>query len=57
MSKIKNWMMEIEYFCDECWGDAIDAITLEDTTADDTVSRAEHYFKSDEAGRYARRYW
>ena len=57
MSKIKNWMMEIEYFCDECWGASpTDCITSEDTTADDIVRQVGAYFKSNEASNYAKQY-
>ena len=50
MSKMNNWMMEIEYFCNECWGASpTDCITGEDTTVG-------MYFKSNEATKYAKQY-
>ena len=57
MSNMKNWMMEIEYFCNECWGASpTDCITGEDTTADDIVKQVGAYFKSNEASKYAKQY-
>ena len=57
MSQMKNWMMEIEYFCDECWvANPTDCITGEDTTADDIVKQVGVYFKSNEATKYAKQY-
>jgi len=50
-------MMEIEYFCDECWSASpTDCITGEDTTADDIVEQAGAYFKTNTAQEYARQY-
>jgi len=52
MSKIKNWMMDIEEFCNGYAGGA----EFRDFIADEIVEDAEMYFKSIEAAKYARQY-
>ena len=58
MSKMKNWMMDIQEFCDgyfygvetcTIWGEA-------DFTIDEVVEDVGMYFKSDTAKNYARQY-
>ena len=58
MSKMKNWMMDIQEFCDgyfygvetcTIWGEA-------DYTIDEVVEDVGMYFKSDTAKNYARQY-
>ena len=52
MSKIKNYMMDIEEFCNGYdYGEGVS-----DFIIDEIVEDAVMYFKSNEAGNYARRY-
>ena len=53
MSNMKNWMMDIEDFCD---GYFFDAPVPNDFTVDEIVEDVGMYFKSGEAVKYARRY-
>jgi len=49
MSKMKNWMMDIEEFCDKyALGEQLDV--------DQIVLAADNMFRSTEAGNYARTY-
>ena len=51
MSKMKNWMMDIEDFCNGySYGG------MNDFTVDEVVEDVGMYFKSGEAVKYARRY-
>ena len=51
MSKVKNWMMDIEEFCDGYFYGGDSEFTVEEV-ADD----AEKFFSSVEAGNYAQKY-
>ena len=52
MGKMKNYMMDIEEFCDGYdYGEGVS-----DFIADEIVEDAVMYFKSNEAGNYARQY-
>jgi len=52
MSKMNNWMMAIEDFCNGYdYGEGVS-----DFIADEIVEDAEMYFKSTEAAKYARQY-
>ena len=53
MSKMNNWMMDIEDFCD---GYFFDAPIPNDFTVDEVVEDVGMYFKSNEASNYAKRY-
>jgi hypothetical protein len=53
MSTIKNWMMDVEYFCN---GYFYDAPVPNDFSVDEVVEDVEMYFKSNEATKYARKY-
>jgi hypothetical protein len=48
MSKIKNYMMDIEDFCN--------GYSMGDFTIDEVVEDVGMYFKSNEASEYAKRY-
>jgi len=51
MSNMKNWMMDIEEFCDGySYGG------MNDFTTDEIVEDVGMYFKSNEASNYAKRY-
>ena len=51
MSKMNNWMMDIEDFCDGYfYGD------MNDFTIDEVVEDVGVYFMSNEAGKYAEKY-
>ncbi len=51
MSKMKNWMMDVEAFCDGySYGG------MKDFTFGEVVEDVEMYFKSNEATKYAKRY-
>ena len=51
MSKMNNWMMDIEDFCN---GYSYDG--MNDFTIDEVVEDVGMYFKSNEATKYAKRY-
>ena len=53
MSQMKNFMMDIEEFVD---GYFFDAPKPFDFTVDEICEDAEKFFRSVEAGRYARQY-
>ena len=53
MSKMKNWMMDIEDFCN---GYLCDAPLPADFGIDEVVEDVGMYFKSNEASKYAKRY-
>ena len=53
MSKMNNWMMDIEDFCN---GYFFDAPVPNDFTVDEIVEDVGMHFKSGEAVKYARRY-
>ena len=54
MGKVKNWMMEIEEFCD---GYFYPDLGLTDFTIDEVVEDVGMYFKYDNAAKvYAREY-
>ena len=53
MSKMKNFMMDVEEFVD---GYFFDAPTPFDFTVDEICEDAEKFFCSIDAGRYARQY-
>jgi len=58
MSKMKNWMMDIEEFCDEyAFMYPSDEYALgEQLDVDQIVLAADNMFRSTEAGNYARTY-
>ena len=49
MGKMKNFMMDIEEFCDACYADL-------DLSVDETIADVGMAFKSIEAQKYAKRY-
>ena len=51
MSNIKNYMMDIQEFCDGYYYDG-----MNDFPIDEVVEDAGMYFKSSEAKKYARQY-
>jgi len=51
MSKMNNWMLDIEDFCNGYFYSGMNGFTI-----DEVVEDAVMYFKSNEAGNYARRY-
>ena len=53
MSKMNNWMMEIEDFCN---GYFFDAAIPNDFSVDEVVEDVGMYFKSGEATKYAKQY-
>ena len=53
MSKMKNYMMDIEEFVDGYFFDAPQSF---DFTVDEICEDAEKFFRSIEAGHYARQY-
>lgn len=53
MSKMKNWMMDIEEFVD---GYFYGCVQSGEVTEDEVVEDVGMYFKSGEAVKYARRY-
>ena len=53
MSKMNNWMMDIEDFCN---GYFFDAPVPNDFTFDEVVEDVGMYFKSNEASKYAKQY-
>ena len=53
MSKMKNWMMDVEEFVD---GYFFDAPKPFDFSVDEICEDAEKFFCSSEASRYAKRY-
>jgi hypothetical protein len=53
MSNMKNWMMDIEEFCD---GYFFDAPVPNDFSVDEVVEDVGMYFKSNEATKYAKQY-
>lgn len=57
MSQMKNFMMDIEEFVDGYFFDAPASVNQEvDFTVDEICEDAEKFFRSIEAGRYARQY-
>ena len=58
MSKMNNWMMDIEDFCNGySYGGMNDFTVLSyDFTVDEVVEDVGMYFKSNEATKYAKRY-
>jgi len=56
MGKMKNWMMDIEEFCDGYdYGEGV-AFVYTDIIIDEIVEDVGMYFKSNDAGNYARQY-
>ena len=53
MSKMKNYMMDVEEFCD---GYFYGCVQSGEVTEDEVVEDVGMYFKSGEAVKYARRY-
>jgi hypothetical protein len=53
MSKMKNYMMDVEDFCN---GYFFDAPVPNDFSIDEVIEDVGMYFKSDVATRYAREY-
>ena len=53
MSKMKNWMMDIEEFVD---GYFYGCVQSGEVTEDEVIEDVDMYFKSGEAVKYARRY-
>ena len=53
MSKMKNFMMDVEEFCD---GYFYGCVQSGEVTEDEVVEDVGMYFKSGEAVKYARRY-
>jgi hypothetical protein len=53
MSKMKNYMMDVEDFCN---GYFFDAPVPNDFSIDEVIEDVGMYFKSDVATRYARQY-
>ena len=53
MSKMKNWMMDIEEFVD---GYFYGCVESGEVTEDEVIEDVGMYFKSGEAVKYARRY-
>ena len=53
MSKMKNWMMDIEEFVD---GYFYGCVQSGEVTEDEVVEDVGMYFKSNEATKYAKRY-
>ena len=53
MSKMKNYMMDIEEFCDGYYFPDLGPV---DFTIDEIVEDAGKYFRSIEAGKYAKTY-
>ena len=51
MSKMKNWMMDIEEFCDGYFYGGDSEFTVEEVSED-----AAKFFTSVEAGKYAQQY-
>ena len=51
MSKMKNWMMDIEDFCNGYFYGGPSEFTV-----DEVVEDVGMYFKSNEAAKYAKRY-
>jgi len=58
MSKTKNYMMDVEEFCDGYfYGDMSDETSVpNDFTIDEVVEDVGMYFKSNEATKYAKQY-
>ena len=53
MSKMKNWMMDIEEFVD---GYFYGCVQSGEVTIDEVIEDVGMYFKSNEATKYAKRY-
>ena len=53
MSKMKNWMMDIEEFCD---GYFFDAPIPNDFTIEEVAADVDKFFRSTMAGDYAKTY-
>jgi hypothetical protein len=51
MSKMNNWMMDIEDFCDGYFYGGMNDFTIDEVVEDVGV-----YFMSNEAGKYAEKY-
>ena len=51
MSNMKNWMMDIEDFCDGYFYGGMNDFTIDEVVEDVGV-----YFMSNEAGKYAEKY-
>lgn len=51
MSNMKNFMMDVEEFCDGYYYDS-----MKDFTVDEVIEDVGMYFKSSEATRYAKQY-
>ena len=53
MSKMKNYMMDVEEFCD---GYFYGCVQSGEVTIDEVIEDVGMYFKSNEATKYAKRY-
>ena len=51
MSQMKNWMMDVETFCNGYYHGG-----MNDFTVGEVVEDVEMFFKSNEATKYAKRY-
>ncbi len=56
MSKMKNWMADIEEFCNGYFVSWDGENLVDDFTVEEISEDAKNYFLSTEAGKYAKRY-
>jgi len=56
MSNMKNFMMDVEEFCNGYSYDGMSGLLFKDFTVNEVIEDVEMYFKSSEAVKYAKQY-